>query len=242
MGDLAISQINQLNQMSIDVYSMRKILLSDTLTDVQKVNFMQHRSGDIKALMEIELSSDEFNLVMHNRPLLIYKPIKNAFTKRGDKIIMARALGIPEGEIDTYLQKIARNYNKIGSLDFLPPNQVKILQTYAYRHGTKKTLMRFFDNELANATNLSKTLQKTMSYNTGGVADYFSRPIHRMDNQMFVNMFGIIAKRIDEAKTNNKISETDAVELSIWALQQLYVLQNNSKLFKKKVASQPVKV
>ena len=91
-------------------------------------------------------------------------------------------------------------------------------------------MLSFFTYELNNAKDIAKTIFTTLSYNTGGVADYFERPIHRMSDIMLVKLFGIIDNRLKHLQSIDVISIDECVNLSQWAFVRLYELQNNSKI------------
>ena len=104
-----------------------------------------------------------------------------------------------------------------------------MIKTYVYRHGSKDEVVNFLDFELKQAKDKMKTLHKTMTYYTGGVADYFIRPIHRMDNKTLIKIYKIINKHIQESYTTGDISDVDNKKLAKWALVRIYKIQNNSK-------------
>ena len=105
-----------------------------------------------------------------------------------------------------------------------------MLKTYVYRHGSKDELVAFLDYELTQTKDVAKTLYRTLEYYSGGVADYFIRPIHRMDNKTLVKIYNVIDKNIKEAVSIGEISDADSKKIAKWALIKIYQIQNNSKL------------
>ena len=88
------------------------------------------------------------------------------------------------------------------------------------------------DQELTLAKDKLQTLYSTLEYNTGGVADYFTRPIHRMDNTTLVTIYSVVNKHLDKMVKDNKLSAEQHDDTSQWALIQIYRIQNNSKLIR----------
>ena len=109
---------------------------------------------------------------------------------------------------------------------------MEMLKTYIYRHGNKDEVVAFLDYELKTAQNLTKTLYSTLEYYNGGVADYFIRPIHRMDNKTLVKLYKIIHKNIKNLQVSGQYSEAESEKLALWALKKIYLIQNNSKFIK----------
>ena len=105
-----------------------------------------------------------------------------------------------------------------------------MLKTYVYRHGSKDDLVAFLDYELKKAEDLTKSLYRTLEYYSGGVADYFIRPIHRMDNKTLIKLFDVINKNIKQKQIAGKLSEAESEEVAKYALLRIYEIQNNSKL------------
>ena len=70
---------------TIDFNKIYKIMRSSKLTVAQKEKFVRNHSLEIKGVMKTKLTSSEFTQIMNNRPLIKYRPLKNSFTKAGDK-------------------------------------------------------------------------------------------------------------------------------------------------------------
>jgi len=195
----------------------------------EKERFIKNNSIEIRRIMESKLSSEEFRGIMSERPLIKFKPLKNSYTKWGDKIILAKALGVKPSEISDLIKNVSEAI-KNGDISNQPKEKLETLKTYVYRHGKKEELINFLDYELATAQDILGILYRTLSYNTGGAADYFVRPIHRMDNKTLVSLYRIVDKNLTNAQRTGNISEKDHEETAQWALVQILKIQNNSKL------------
>lgn len=224
MSDLSISKIERINPNLI-----RDVLGSSRITQGEKVQFIRKHSNKIKSTLDIVPSSSEFNKMMETRPLIKYRPLKNSFTKRGDKILLAKSLNISVSEVDDYIKNVQDSLSKLNTLDFLPVSTQDTLKTYIYRHGSSEQLVEFFDFELQKSNNILKTLYKTLEYNNNGVADYFVRPIHRMSNKTLVEVYGVVDKDLKIAQDKGLITEKQSLETSEWALKRIYQIQHNSK-------------
>lgn len=100
--------------------------------------------------------------------------------------ILAEALGIEKSEINKYI-------NSIIDSNFLIQNKtdkdnIEKMKMYVFRHGTKKQVESFIEYELSDVKTTLQKLYKTLEYNSGGLTDYFSRPIHRMDNNTLARL------------------------------------------------------
>ena len=67
----------------------------------------------------------------------------------------------------------------------------------------KEQLVKFWDYKLGHIKDVIKYLYSTLEYNTGGIADYFVRPIHRMNNKTLIKLYHIQnnSKLINAVKT-----------------------------------------
>ena len=241
MSDLSVQPIN-FNNIPIDVYSLHHILATDALTDVQKLNFLKRHSTEVKGIMEIELGTEDFNKIMSNRPLMIFRPLKNVFTKNGDRILLAKTLEIPLNELDDFVKKATKILPKKGDTCFISEDKLNAVKTYIFRHGSQEQVIKFTDFELSHAKDIKKTLRKTLEYTTGGVADYFARPIHRMKNKTLIELFETIYKNLEERKKAEELLEEEFLLISKAALVRIFQLQENSKFknsakLKKKIES-----
>jgi len=215
---------------SLDFDSIYKVLSSNKITDTEKTRFILANRNEIKNIMTHEITEGDFKMLMDNRALQKFRPLKNSYTKWGDKIILAKALNIPVSEIPKYVKNVSESIKDIDNAKFLPQSTMEILKTYVYRHGTKDELVTFLDYELTKAEDLLKCLYRTLEYHTGGVADYFIRPIHRMDNKTLIKIFNVIDKNIKQKTSEGNLSEVESEKLAKWALIKIYKIQNNSKL------------
>lgn len=212
-----------------DIYTIRRVLTSANITFTEKSDYVRKNRAEIKNIIETEISTSEYKGMMQNRPLRKFRPLKNSFTKRGDKILLAKTLGIEPSEVDDYIDNVKNALKDIDELDFLPQNKIEALKTYVYRHGSKDAVVSFLDYELSHSKNIIKTLYTTLEYHTGGMADYFIRPIHRMSNTTMIQLYNVIDKNIENARSGGFISEEESNKIARWSLVAIYRIQNNSK-------------
>jgi hypothetical protein len=221
-------RIEKINNLDFD--SLYKVLTSNKITDVQKTEFVLSNRGQIKQIMTHAIDNVDFKNLMDNRVLQKFRPLKNSYTKWGDKIILAKALEMPASKIPAYIREISESLKDIENMKFLPHSTMEMLKTYVYRHGTKDELVLFLDYELTKSKDKLRCLYRNLEYHSGGVADYFIRPIHRMDNKTLIKVFTVVDKHIKLTQKSGKISEAESQKLAKWALVQIYKIQNNSKL------------
>lgn len=214
----------------INLDTLQKILASSTITDYQKVQFINKYKPEIEQIIKTQISNKDFKTLMQKRALIKFRPLKNSFTKKGDKIILAKALGINPSEVNKYIKNVSDTIQNIGNIDFLSPEKIDMLKTYVYRHGSKDELVNFLDYELTQSKDTIQSLYKTLHYYSGGIADYFIRPIHRMDNNTMIRVYRIIDKHIKKSITEGKLTDANSKLVAKWALIQIYKIQNNSKL------------
>lgn len=215
---------------SIDLNTVQSVLASSKISESQKAQFIKNNKTQIESIIKLEVTPAEFSRLMSHRPLKKFRPLKNSFTKRGDRIILAKTLGIPADEVEDYITEVRNDMSEISDLEFLPKDKMYALKTYIYRHGSKDDIVAFLDYELHCAKDTLKTLYSTLEYHTEGIADYFIRPIHRMDNRTMVRLYNVVNKHLDNAKNSGNITEEEYTKTAKWALIQIYKLQNNSKL------------
>ena len=225
MEDFSISAISPLTTLKL-----QKILTSNKLTNQQKAQFMRKHSVEIKNIMNSEISKGEFAQMMKNRPLIRFRPFKNSFTKRGDRKLLAQALGIKENEINKYITNIIDNNFDIKH-DVTASNIDKV-KTYVYRHGTKDEVVEFLRYELSDVQNALTKLYKILDDNSGGLCEYFSRPIHRMDNITLGKLYNTIDKSLHASYEAGYLPKEKLNSTSQWALVRIYQIQNNSKLIR----------
>lgn len=222
MEDFKITSINAVN--------IQKVLNSSKLTDAQKAEFIHNNAVEIKHVMQTKITKEEFAHLMKNRPLIRFRPLKNSFTKKGDKILLAKSLGIQETDVDDYIQNIIDTNFDIQH--GLTKDNIEKVKTYVYRHGKKDDVVAFLDYELSNVKTVLQRLYKTLNDDSDGLAGYFSRPVHRMDNKTLGKLYNIIDKRINAACEAGEFSKADAASTAQWALVRIYQIQNNSKLIR----------
>ena len=210
--------------------TLYKVLSSSKLSEIQKTNFVQVNKQEVARIFDAKISSKDYNALMYNRKLRKFRPLKNSFTKKGDQIILANALGVTPSKLPAYIKTAKENIYDIKQIDFLTPEKMELLKTYIYRHGTKDDLVKFLDYELTQTKDFTKTLYQTLQYYSGGVADYFIRPIHRMDNKTLVRVYDVINKHIKVNQDMGNFTEADSKKIALNALVRIYEIQNNSKL------------
>jgi len=215
---------------TINLYGVHKILTDSNITDGQKIQFTQRNKLEISKLVESKITSTEFQDMMAQRPLIKFKPIRNSFTKQGDKIILAKSLGIKPSQLNDYIKNVTLQLNTLNKIDFIPPDKLNQIKTYVYRHGTKEQLLTFLEYELSDAKDVLQTLYQTLEYHTGGAADYFVRPIHKMDNKTLLKMYTVVDDNLNKLEKSGQISEYKRQETAEWALAKIYTIQNNNKL------------
>ena len=214
---------------TIDLNSVYKVLSSSKISDRQKTDFVRQNKTAIEQALDVKLTGTEFKYLMKWRPLKKFKPLRNSFTKRGDKILIANLLGIEPCEVDNYIENVEEDLIDFDKLNFLSKDQLDSIKTYVYRHGSKDDIVAFLDYELKSSKDILSTLYRTLDYHTGGIADYFIRPIHRMSNNTLKQLYSIIDKNLNDAVKTGKIGEKEMDETARWALVRIYQIQNNSK-------------
>lgn len=215
--------------MPVNSVTINKILTSSELTDSEKALFLRNNAKEIKDVMKVEISKSEFSAMMQNRPLQRFRPLKNSFTKQGDKILLAEALGVSQKDINKYIDNIINTH---FDLTHITPDNAEKVKTYIYRHGSKAQVVEFLDYELSNVETVLEKLYKTLEDNSGGLADYFSRPIHRMDDITLSKLYNTIDKNLRKAEKKGTITSDRCNSTAEWALVRIYQIQNNSKVIR----------
>ena len=214
----------------LDFLKLQEILSSTKITDSEKIRFIEQNKPEIEKIVDVKISNEDFNYLIQNRNLVKFRPLKNSFTKKGDKILLAKALNINPSEVSSYIKNVSDSIQKLDKIDFLSEDKVEMLKTYVYRHGSKDELVNFLDYELTKSKDTVKSLYKTLTYHSGGIADYFIRPIHRMDDKTLIKIFKIINKHIKQAFRDGNITDAENKKIAKWTLIRIYQIQNNSKL------------
>lgn len=230
---MKIDKIDKINPVgNLDLYKVREVITSSKITTDQKIKFIKKNHSEISHLVDAKISSSDFKTIMNNRPLRLFKPLKNSYTKAGDKKLLAIALGIKPNEVDNYIKNInlqVRSMQDINTMGISKDNYEEI-KTYIFRHGKKEQVINFLDYELSHAKNILHVLYHTLEYNSGGVADYFIRPIHRLDNGTMLGIYNVVDKNLKAGRASGKISDVQAQETAEWALARIYKIQNNQRL------------
>lgn len=212
---------------SLNALEIHKILVSEKLTDNQKVEFIKKNSAAIKNVAKTEISKEELKEILAHRPLVRFRPLKNSFTKQGDDIMFAKSVGITKKEIRKYINSIIDN-----NFENQHPDNIEKAKSYVYRHGTKAQVISFLEYELSDVKMTLQKLYKTLEVNSGGLADYFSRPIHRMDNITLGKLYNTIDKSLKNSANAGYIKPEELNSHSQWALIKIYQIQNNSKIIR----------
>jgi len=221
-------EIGKINNLTLD--TMYKVLNSSSVTETDKVKFILENRTQIKHIMKYAINDVDFKALMANRTIQKFRPLKNSYTKWGDKLILSKALDIPIGEVPKYVKNVTAMLNDINNMKTLSDSTTEMIKTYVYRHGSKEQLVVFFNNELQKSKDIKKCINNNLQYYNNGIADYFIRPIHRMDNKTLIKLYNAITTNLEHAKSTGKISELDAKNLSKYSLIQIYIIQSNSKL------------
>lgn len=220
----------------VSLSSVQAVLSSKQISSQDKAQYIRSNRSAIKQLCETEvvITGKDFQNIMKNRPLQRFRPLKNSFTKRGDKILLAVALGIKPEEVDDYVDDYCDNIIIENQADINKMNAERLnkIRAYVYRHGTKEQVVEMLKSELTRAKDKLQVLYQTLEYDTGGVADYFTRPIHRMDNTTLINLYDVIDTHLDAMEKAGSLSAKERDETSQWALVRIYRIQNNSKLIR----------
>ncbi len=215
---------------NIDLNTIQKVLASKKISESEKTEFLNSNAAKISQVIDRGISASEYAHLMQSRPLQRFKPIKNSYTKKGDKILLAKALRIKTSEVDDYIKAQSDKILMSENVEELKNPEFDTIQTYVFRHGTKEEVLAFLDYQLSTAANFLKELYSTLKYNTGGIADFYSRPIHRMSNGQLVQVYNCVDNHLDLAKQNGQITDIQKEETAKWALMRIYQIQNNSKL------------
>lgn len=212
---------------SLDALEVYKILSSEKLTDNQKAQFIKKNATAIKNIAKTEISKEELKEIMTHRPLIRFRPLKNSFTKQGDDIMFAQSVGISKKEISKYVNSIIEN-----NFENQNPENIEKTKAYVYRHGSKTQVVSFLEYELSDVKTTLRKLYKTLEDNSGGLADYFSRPIHRMDNSTLRKLYKTIDKSLRASADAGYINSEELNSHAQWALVRIYQIQNNSKVLR----------
>ena len=231
--DIRIDKINNINPVvNLDLYKIHEVMTSNKITTDQKVQFIEKNHNEIVHLVNEKISESEFKTMMENRPLKLFRPLKNSYTKAGDRKLLALALEIPQSNLDDYIKNVTLQVRSMQELNAIHVSKkdYKNIKTYVFRHGTIEQLIDYLDYELTHAKDILKMLYHTLEYNSGGVADYFIRPIHRLDNKTMLGIYNVIDKNLKASNNAGAITDVQAQETAEWALARIYIIQNNQKL------------
>lgn len=204
------------------------VLTATHISAAAKEEFVMNNQTEIHELFRGKINTAAFQTIMQGRKLQIFRPLKNCKTKAADKKILAKTLGIKPSELDDYIHEISDDIEN-GYIENYPKDELEMIKTYVYRHGKRDELENFLDYELKYANDILGVLYRTLQYNTGGAADYFVRPIHRMNNNTLVTVYDIVDRNLKEAERKGDITELDRERTAEWALVRIYEIQNNQR-------------
>lgn len=230
---IRINKIDNINPIgNLDLYKVHEVMVSSKITTDQKIKFIKKNHSEISHLVDEKISGSDFRAIMANRPLIPLRPLKNSYTKAGDKKLLAIALGIKPINVDEYIKNVTLQVRSMQDLNTmgLSNDKYQEVKTYVFRHGTKEQVIDYLDYELAHAKNILQMLYHILEYNSGGVADYFIRPIHRLDNSTMLGIYNTINKNLKSSQNAGKITDVQAQETAEWALARIYKIQNNQRL------------
>ena len=86
--------------------------------------------------------------------------------------------------------------------------------------------------ELSDVKNILGNLYRTLDSNSGGLASYFTRPIHRMDNNTLRNIYITINNSLANSHNAGYIDNEKLDSVSEWALVKIYQIQNDSRFIR----------
>ena len=101
--------------------------------------------------------------------------------------------------------------------------------------------MKFLEYELSDVKNVLDILYKTLDENSGGIAGYFSRPVHRMDNKTLTSIYRVIDNSLKNSMNAGYMDNEEYLRNSQKALIRIYEIQNNSRIIKAYHAYQDLK-
>lgn len=206
------------------------ILATNKLTNEQKFQFIKENMATIKSFNKEEIDVQDLKEILKSRPLIRFRPLKNSFTKQGDKILLAKSLNLKPKEVNGYINTLVSE--GIGTNSNISNDNIEKVKSYVFRHGTKKQVLKFLEHELSDTKNVLTNLYKTMEENAGGLFDYYQRPIHRMSNNNLAQLYQVIEKALKTAEKSGDIDKQALKYNSEWALVKIYQIQNNSKLIR----------
>ena len=84
---IRVNKIDKINPVgNLDLYKVHEVMTSSKITTEQKIQFLKKNHSEIKHLADEKISGSDFKMMMKNRPLKLFRPIKNSYTKAGVRI------------------------------------------------------------------------------------------------------------------------------------------------------------
>lgn len=229
---LKVENIDEFNpNANLDLYKIHEVMVSDKYTTDEKLKYIKKHHLNISNLIDKKITGKDFKRIMKSRPLVIYRPLYNSYTKAIDKKLLAMALGIPQKNVNGYIKKLSEGIHSMRELDAIHVSKDNYdeVKFYIFRHGTKEQALDFLNYELAHSKHILVMLYHILEYNSGGIADYFLRPIHRLDNKTMLEMYNIIHKNLKLYQSEGKITDAEERETAEWALARIYEIKNNQQ-------------
>ena len=220
-----------ISPIGFDLNKVHEVMVSNRITDDEKVKFIEKNHLNISNLVDKKISGRDFKKMMKSRPLVIYRPLYNSYTKAVDKKLLAIALEIPQKDVDVYVKRLSEEIHLMHELDSIPVSKDNYdeVKFYIFRHGTKDQALDFLNYELAHSKHILVMLYHILEYSSGGIADYFLRPIHRLDNKTMLKMYNVIHENLKLCREKGKITDSEEMETAEWALARIYEIKNNQQ-------------
>lgn len=209
-------------------YQVSKIIQSESVDSSTRKEIIEKYPDALKQV-QITMTKGDYAYLMKNRPLIRFRPLKNSFVKKGDKILLATALGVSNNQVDETIEEIIDTNFDIMRF---PKEYIDKAKAYVYRHGTKDQVLSFLKNELSDVKTNLQLLYKTLDDNTGGLCEYFQRPCHMMDNKTLGDIYKIVQDSLMNSQNAGEISADDNMKTANWALKRIYQIQNDSRVIR----------
>lgn len=213
---------------AISPYDVSKIVRNDSVAACAKSDLIK-KNPEALQNVQITINKSDFAHLMKNRPLIRFRPLRNSFIKRGDKMLLATSLGISEAEVGATIDDIINTNFDITHFSY---DNIEKIKSYVYRHGTKDQVLSFLENELSDVKTTLQKLYKTLDDNTGGLCEYYQRPCHMMNNETLEDIYNIVEGSLMNAQSAGTISQDDSACAAKWALKRIYEIQNDSRVIR----------
>ncbi len=201
---------------------------------------------ETKKYLELELKENkahisraQYSMMLKNRPLLNYRPIKNSFTKKGDQQLLAHSLGISIYDIDKLINHIIETefensqYEYYDELHWRRMHDVdeetkEITKDYVMRHGTKEQVLEYLKWHLHHAGNILDALYFNLESDLLSLNQYYLRPCHMLDSVSANNLYDTIHKELKNAHNKGDITMEQNLKAAQDTLDWIYKIQTAS--------------